>query len=336
MVLTAGAIIPAITGRIWDDFVRDSIFLPLDMTETNTSIRAFVDNPNVATPHTTYNDEVITIPYRDVDNVGAAAAINSNVTDLAKWMKFWLRPPDMTGIGIHHLSSATRHELWTPQTIIPISQAATKINPTRHFSAAALGWFTFDYQGRKILNHSGGMDGMISYVALVPEEHLGVVILTNSINSLPPAIAYRAMEQFFGKDDRDWSGEFLRRKYVADSTENESSKKELSERNKNSKPSLPLKDFVGTYRSEMYGDVFVTLEKGKLVVSFLPTSSFIGDLTHCQYDTFTIDLRDHNLPAGKVSFILDASGKASQMKIDIPNPDFDFSELELLKVDATQ
>ena len=68
----------------------------------------------------------------------------------------------------------------------------------------------------------------------------------------------------------------------------------------------------------------------------MPTSSFIGDLTHWQYETFTIDLRDHTLPSGKVIFVLDRNGKVSEMKIDIPNPDFDFIELELKWIDAGQ
>jgi len=334
MLLTAGEIFPAITGRQWDDVVHDSVFVPLGMTETNTTIRAFAGNSNVATPHTTYRDKLITVPYRNVDNVGSAAAINSNVNDLAKWMRFWLRPPDTNGAGVLHLSSATRHQLWSPQTIIPISQFAAKLNPTRHFSTAALGWFAFDYQGRKILNHSGGMDGMISYIALVPEEKLGVVILTNSINSLPPALAYRVLDQFLGAPERDWSGEGLQRMRSADSSSKASEKKEWAAQVKNSKPSLALSEYAGTYRSEMYGDVRVSVEKGALVASCIPTPTYVGDLTHWQYDTFTIDLRDHNLPSGKVSFVLDKMGRSSEMKIDIPNPDFDFSELELRRVET--
>ena len=334
MLLTAGEIIPAITGRQWDDCIRDSIFVPLGMTETNTSVRAFEGQSDVATPHTTYHGALITIPYRNVDNVASAAAINSSVNDLAKWMRFWLRPPDTNGVGVLHLSSATRYELWTPQTIIPISQRATKINPSRHFSTAALGWFAFDYLGRKIMNHGGGMDGMISNITLAPEERLGVVILTNSINSLPPAIAYRVLDQYLGAPERDWSTENLERMKAADSSMKAAQKKEAGERAKSSKPSLTPGEYAGTYRSEMYGDVRVAEEDGKLVVFFVPTPSFVGDLTHWQYNTFTIDLRDHTLPTGKVTFEVDASGKCSDMKINIPNPDFDFTELELKRVES--
>ena len=83
----------------------------------------------------------------------------------------------------------------------------------------------------------------------------------------------------------------------------------------------------------MYGNVKVELENGNLVARFLPTASFVGDLRHWHYDTFEIELRDPNLPKGTVNFILDASGKPAEMKVDIPNPEFDFTELELKRLD---
>lgn len=36
MYLTAGQIIPAVTGKSWDDFLRDRLLVPLRMTSTST------------------------------------------------------------------------------------------------------------------------------------------------------------------------------------------------------------------------------------------------------------------------------------------------------------
>lgn len=93
-----------------------------------------------------------------------------------------------------------------------------------------------------------------------------------------------------------------------------------------------MQSYAGTYRSEMYGDVKVNVERGNLVVQFVPTASYIGDLRHWHFDTFRIEMRDPTLPEGMVTFVLDASGKVSEMRVDIPNPDFDFTELELKRV----
>lgn len=331
MFLAAGEIIPAVTGRSWDEFVRDSLLLPLGMTETNTSVKRLSGRSNVATPHTHHKGKLITVPYRDVDNVGGAAAVNSNVHDLSRWLRMWLRDDATSGAG--RLSASAKHELWSPQTVVPLSQSALRTIPSRHFNASGLGWFTFDYHGRKVLTHGGGMDGMISRIVLVPEMRLGFIILTNSINSLPTSLMYRILDAFFANPERDWNGEALARKAEGERKEQEAHAKAERERAKNTKPSLALSGYTGSYWSEMYGDVRVELERGKLVVRFVPTATYVADLTHWHYDTFEIEMRDPTLPTGMATFVLDAAGKPSELRIDIPNPDFDFTELELRRVE---
>ena len=81
----------------------------------------------------------------------------------------------------------------------------------------------------------------------------------------------------------------------------------------------------------MYGDAKVTEENGRLVVRLLPSPAYVGDLEHWHFDTFRIKWRDsvvYPYPRGWVTFVLDPQGKVSEMKIDVPNPDFDFKELE--------
>lgn len=328
MFLSAGEIIPAVTGKSWDEFVRDSIFVPLGMTETNTSVRYLTTGVNYATPHVKWNDKLITVPYRNVDNVGAAAAINSNVHDLSKWIRMWLRKGDKSVVNDN-----IRHEVWTPQTILPISKRGLEAMPSRHFSAAAMGWFTFDYHGRKILNHSGGMDGMISYLVLVPEEKFGFVILSNSYDTPAGALMIKVLDYYLAGIDRDWSAESLEQVRKGEAQEKSDAEKREMERNKNSKPSLALNEYAGTYHSALYGDVKVLVKDKSFVLNFIPTPSFNdAKLTHWQYDTFQIELADKTLPKGWVGFVLDREGKSVEMKIDIPNPDFDFGELELKKI----
>ena len=99
----------------------------------------------------------------------------------------------------------------------------------------------------------------------------------------------------------------------------------------NTKPSLPLSAYAGTYGGQMYGDAKVTEEQGRLVVRLLPSPAYVGDLEHWHFDTFRIKWREsvvYPYPRGWVTFTLDPQGKVSEMKIDVPNPDFDFKELE--------
>lgn len=330
LFLAAGEIVREVSGSLWDDFVKDSLFNPLGMERTNTSVEALAGEDNVAIPHTPHKGSLVTVPYRALDNIGPAASINSNVHDLSAWIRMWLRDDPVSGAG--RLSSRVKHAVWTPHTVIPLSVAAMQTIPGRHFHAAALGWFAMDYRGRVVLTHSGGMDGMISRLVLLPEEKLGFVILTNSINSLGSWLMYGIMDEFLGGRTRDWSAEGLTRNLEADARERQREESIEEARVKGTKPSLPLQDYAGTYRSEMYGDVKVGVDGTTLVARFVPTATYIADLTHWHFDTFRIEMRDPTLPKGMATFVLDARGKVSEIRIDIPNPDFDFTELELKRI----
>jgi hypothetical protein len=81
----------------------------------------------------------------------------------------------------------------------------------------------------------------------------------------------------------------------------------------------------------MYGEARVSVDEGRLVLRLAPAANFVGDLEHWHYDTFRIKWREsvsYPFPRGFVTFILGARGQVDEMKIDVPNPDFDFTELE--------
>src|SRR5439155_513804 len=82
-------------------------------------------------------------------------------------------------------------EMWSGQTILPIPDPPPPLAALRaNFSEYALGWRLRDYQGRKIVSHTGGLAGMSSQITLVPAEKLGLVILTNSESDLMAALTY--------------------------------------------------------------------------------------------------------------------------------------------------
>jgi CubicO group peptidase (beta-lactamase class C family) len=334
MFLAAGEIIPRLTGISWDAFVRDSVLLPLGMLRTNTSVRHQQNDENVATPHVEHEGRVITVPYRNVDNVGPAASLNSSVDDLLQWIAMWLRDEDKEGITL--VRADTRREIFrlhTPRMIGPLGMEEI---PTQHFYGAALGWFVFDYQGRHILRHGGGMDGMLSQIVLVPEDDMGFVFLSNSGHTPTMPLTLALLDACLGVEGNDWLEKPLNRRQATREREKESKDLGGGETELPEVPQRPLGDYAGVYRSEMYGDVRVEIEKGALVVRFLPTPSFIGDLRHLHYDTFVVRLRDPVLPEGWVTFVRDEHGRSTELKVVIPNPDFDFTELELHRVGGSR
>ena len=108
---------------------------------------------------------------------------------------------------------------------------------------------------------------------------------------MPTALSYYILDNYFAKEEEDWSTLYYGFYEGSQKRNKEKERKAEKERNKDSKPSLALEFYTGKYRSEMYGDVEIKLENGKLVLDFIPTPIYIGDLEHWQYNTFRIKQR---------------------------------------------
>lgn len=334
MFLAAGQVVAAVTGKSWDDYIKERFLLPLGMSTTTTSITAFKSTDNIASPHNELDERLRVVRYSNVDGVGPAASLNSNVAEMAQWVRLQLGRGKYN--GKQFFSPAAAREMWQPQTIIPISEGGEKFNPTRHFNTYGLGWFVSDYHGRKVASHGGGLDGMISQVAMMPEENLGVVVLSNSETSLPSIMVNKVFDVFLGVPKRDWNAELLARVQQGKAASAGEEQKLENERAKNTQPSLALPQYAGTYTGEMYGDARITEESGRLVLRLAPAPNFVGDLEHWQHDTFRVKWRDsvsYPFQKGFITFTLNAQGKIDEMKIDVPNPDFDFKELQFKRAE---
>ncbi len=332
MYLAAGEVIEKVSGKSWDDFIKEKFFVPLGMKESNTSIRDFKPNGNIATPHNEVNGKNIPIEYVNWDNINAAGSINSSVSELTQWIKLQLNKGTLDGRKIWNEQRS--YEMWENITAKPVNKWQRENMPSRHFSGYGLGWDVMEYGGMKVINHGGGYDGMISKTVLVPEINLGFVILTNNISSLPSTIAYDILDEYLGvRDNKDWTAISLQSKKDGEAADKKAIEEDEAARIKNTKPSLALKDYAGTYSSEMYGDVVISIGAGdKLIIDFKPTALFKGELTHWHYDTFQLSWTTQMmLPKGKATFVLDAEGKPTELKVVVENPDFDFTELKLLR-----
>ncbi len=332
MYLAAGEVIEKVSAKSWDVFVKEKFFTPLGMKDSNTSIRDFKPNGNIATPHNEVNGKNVAIEYVNWDNINAAGSINASVSELTQWMKLQLGKGTLD--GKKYWSEQRAHEMWENVTPKPVSKWQRENMSTRHFNGYGLGWDLMEYGGMKVVSHGGGYDGMISKTVLVPEINLGFVILTNNINSLPSALAFDILDEYLGvKENKDWTSIFLQFKKDDEVATKKAEQEDEAARAKNTKPSLTLKDYAGTYSSEMYGDVVISPSTNdKLLIDFKPTALFKGELSHWHYDTFQLSWTTQMmLPKGKATFVLDSEGKPAELKVIVENPDFDFTELKLLR-----
>jgi CubicO group peptidase (beta-lactamase class C family) len=313
MFLAAGQIIPSLMNKSWDDFVSERIFTPLGMKETSTSIKALANSSDVAAPHAKIDDKVQPIAWRNIDNIGPAGSINSNVTDMAQWVRLQL------GGGMYQnqrlLSAAVVKEMHSPQTVIRIEGNNERLYPEAHFLNYGMGWFLSDYHGRKVVEHGGAIDGMRAIVAMMPEEKLGLVVLTNLGGTiLPQALMFKIFDTYLGSSTKDWCAEMLKTVRMLEQQAKNAEKKAEAERVTGTSPSLALDKYAGKYQSEMYGEATITSENGKLVLRFGP--NFTGELSHWHYDTFRVTWKDPTQGKGLVNFKLNARAKIDVMSME--------------------
>lgn len=332
MYLMAGEIIPAVTGISWDDFVEKHFFDPLGMKRSVTSTADLPNYRNVATPHTDFQGEIIPVEYLNWDNIAPAGSIISCVDDVAKWLILQLSRGIFQDDTI--FDPERSREMWSANTVLGVSEFTEQYWPSTFFRAYGLGWTLSNYKGHKIVGHSGGYDGMISYTCLVPDENLGFVILTNKNSGLYYPLVYKTLDVFLGGSQTDWSDLMLSFNKKRDSADRLKREQWKANRVEGTAPSLPLQAYTGTYGGQLYGDAIVKVENNRLHLQLLPAEKFHGILSHWHFDTFEVTFPEFpSLPPGTVTFVLNAEGKVSEMKIDVPNPDFDFSELKFHKKD---
>lgn len=327
LYMIAGQVIAAVTGKSWDDFIRERIFIPLGMTSSNTSVAALTSSRDSATPHAKVRGRLQAITPMPLENVGPAGAINSSVADMAKWLIAQLNRGEI-GKGSRLFSDRQNLEMWSAQTITPLAPlpphlAALKTN----FSAYGLGWGLTEYRGFKIVSHTGGLMGYVSRVTLIPDLNLGVVVLTNQQSGGAfQSMTYRILDYYMNAPATDWVAAFKKSEEMSQARAAEVEKRLASSREVGSKPSLALAKYAGRYIDAWYGEITISMETDKLVMRFGHTPLLVGDLEHWQHDTFVARWRDRSLEADAfVTFALKPDGSIEQMKMAAVSPLTDFS-----------
>ncbi|HYK81642.1 MAG TPA: serine hydrolase [Gemmatimonadales bacterium] len=334
----AGEVVRAVSSKTWDDFVKERIFSPLGMTESGTTIADWAANPNVATPHDADRGRIRIVPLDTADNLGPGASIVSNVTDLAKWLLCRLDSGRAGGGRL--FSERQAREMWSGQTILPITDPEPPLAPLRpNFAEYGLGWRLRDYQGRKVVWHGGELAGMTSEVTLVPAERLGIVILTNSESDLAPALTARLLDSFFKVRPTDWVAAYVQADQLESAHADSIIAAARATRDSLSKPSLGLERYAGSYRDELYGDATIALEGDHLVLRFSHSPAFTGDLEHWQYDTFVAHWRTPHLEEAYVTFGLKPDGSIERFRMAAVSPladfSYDYQDLEFRPVSAS-
>ncbi len=207
------------------------------MARTYTNADQITGAGNVAQPHHLYQNQLVPLPYVQFHSGGAAGSLISSPRDMAAWLRFQV---NRGRVGKTQLVDETiLEETRTPQVLIPRLAEEKKRLPRQHFDAYGLGWRLADYGGRLLASHGGGVDGMQSLTALLPEEQLGFAILTNAIpHYLTSALYLSIVDHVLGFADRDWRAEYLEVMRKEQARADENRQKLEAARLKGTRPSL--------------------------------------------------------------------------------------------------
>ena len=319
MYLVAGQVAAAAAGQNWDQLMQERILGPLGMTGSSTTLAALQGIEDVASAHEEVGGELMPVDYDDVRGVAPAAALNSNVLDMAQWMRANLNGGEVDGTRIFSERAArAMQSVQYPLGVSPWAEA----NLGQRFSGYGLGWFIGEYRGRKVVTHSGGLTGMISLQTLLPEEGIGVVVLTNYAPSAPTrAITYSILDALLGEPVRDWNSVY--RGFV-EQGEQRSARTEAelqASRIPDTTPSLALEAYTGSYEDELSGTAEVRMEDGHLVFDYNPRH--LGDLEHWNHDVFRVHWR-HPIfdmqPMTFLHFSLGQHGSAEALTVTFYDP----------------
>lgn len=276
--VTAGEIIPAVSGKPWEVYIYDSLLIPLRMLNTHTLGNGIGQRPNASKAYTTvFTGKLTLLPYDNVDNIGPAGSMVSNVNDLTHWMMMQLDSGRYQGKRILPWQVVQR----TREINTVTRSHRSTIYPT-HFQGYGLGVFMADYNGKQIYFHTGGADGFVTNTCFVPEENLGIIILTNNDNqNFFEALRYQILDAYLGVPYINRSKAALPAftKEQADlikTTEN------LQARVRGNSPPLPLNAYIGTFGNEIYGPITVEKDKqGKgLTIKFKGHNNLEGNLSY--------------------------------------------------------
>jgi len=339
LYLVAGELIEAVSGQSWEEFVRRRILVPAGMADSDVRHSGAAAGGNVAGTHAEVNDTVRPVAPFASDNTNPAGGIMSGATDMARWMMIQLDSGRVSG-GRRLFSPASTKELWREVTPTPIGNPPPAVARTlghlrANMAGYALGLNVRDYRGRILRQHTGGLPGYLSKVAMISELRLGVAVLTNQESGAAfESIVYHVLDHYLGVAAPDYPAAFKALNDQGRQRVRDAERKAAVGRDSSSGPSLSLAKYAGTYRDPWYGDVTIAREGKGLAIRFEHTPALVGDLLHWQHDTFLARWRDRELRADAyATFSLKADGTVERLKM-VPASDavdfsFDFQDLVL-------
>ncbi|RPI14169.1 MAG: serine hydrolase [Ignavibacteriae bacterium] len=319
MFMTAGYLVEQVSGKTWEEFVKERIFTPLEMNNSNFTISDMKLSSDYSLGYNEEKDgKVNVIPFRQADAIGPAGSINSNVTDMANWVILQLNNGKFKDKEI--VSAGMMNQMHTPYMTI-------QSTPTKDvfFNSYGMGWFITSYKGHYRVEHGGNIDGFSASVGMLPMDSIGVVVLTNMNNTfLTSIIRNTIFDRLLELTDSDWNKKLLEDRQKMLDAQKEQKESEDANRIKDTEPSHPLEAYTGKFEHPAYGIIEITMNDDNLRVLFHTLET---KLKHYHYDIFETTAEEFG--GMKLSFITGTDGSINKISIPLEQgvKDIEFSRV---------
>jgi CubicO group peptidase (beta-lactamase class C family) len=326
LYMVAGEIIEKVSGKSWTDFVEQRIMQPLQMNNSAGTYVTLKDTSNIVMPHVPIDSNLKVISRYKDRTLDAAGGIYSSVADVSKWMLMQLNKGQYGATPTQLFSKKQHAEMWQMQTIIPTS---TRPPYNTHFSGYGLGWFVADVKGQLQVSHTGGLEGMVTQVTLLPEMNLGIVVLTNQQSGAAfTAITNTIKDSYLGIPATDYVKLYGEREKAGGSNADKITDEIWTAVNKNLKGYQINRKLIGTYNDLWLGEVNITEKNGKLYFGSKRSPQLTGEMFYYKDNNYVVKWNNRALHADAHIFF-DESLNGFTMKPISPLTDFsyDFQDL---------
>lgn len=260
MYMLAGYLVERVTGKKWEEYLKERVLEPLGMQDVSFSTVNLAVHPRASKPYAFDGKKHTQCEYADIYMMGAAGSINTTAREMVKWISFHLNNGEVGEQEI--IAEKALGESHEPQTIIGKDDPFYMGIPQKKSMSYGLGWFIENYRGRTVIHHGGNIDGYSSLMCFVPGTGFGMVILTNADHALGTmALAYALIDAYFGDSEIDQYANITAfyNKMMAGYTDTAAAILEAAPKNT---PMPAAEQMTGSYAHPGYGDLQITVENG--------------------------------------------------------------------------
>ena len=317
MFLAQGSLAEKLSGKTWEELIKEKLFIPLGMTASNTSMNDHQKAPDFSYGYREDEGKIVKMKFMNIDGMGPAGSINSNAKNMANWVMMWINGGKFNGKEI--LPASYCNEAISSQMVIN-GRLPSKEQPDVYLNNYGFAWFLSSYRGHYRVEHGGNIDGFSSNTSFLPSDSIGVFVSVNQNGSpLPGIIRNTIIDRLLGLKFRDWHRIQKDAADKAKAAAKEQLKKDSSQQKKGTKPSHSIIDYTGVYKNDGYGAIIIYQDKDSLKGSY---NGLKFKLNHYHFDYFNFafaadeaDIDEENGMKGL--FTINVKGEIEYLKLPL-------------------